>query len=33
MKSSITWVIRLGLALLFMAACLNLELFPIRLAY
>ena len=32
-KSVILWVIRLGLVLLFIAACLNLELFPVRLAY
>ena len=32
-KSVIMWVIGLGLVLLFMAACLNLELFPVRLAY
>ena len=33
MKSSIMWVVGLGVALLLMAACLNLELLPIRPAY
>ena len=32
-KSAIMWVIGLGAVLLFMAACLNMEMFPIRLAY
>ena len=33
LKSMIMWVIGIGAVLLFMAACLNLELFPVRLAY
>jgi len=32
-KSVVMWVIRLGLVLIVMAACLNLDVFPIRLAY
>jgi hypothetical protein len=33
LKSVIMWVIGIGAVLLLMAACLNLELLPIRLAY
>ena len=33
LKSMLMWVIGIGAVLLFMAACLNLELFPVRLAY
>ena len=33
LKSMIVWVIGIGAVLLFMAACLNLELIPVRLAY
>jgi hypothetical protein len=33
MKPVVVWVIRIGLVLFLLAACLNLELFPVRLAY
>jgi hypothetical protein len=32
-KSVIMWIIGMGVVLLLMAVCLNLDLFPVRLAY
>jgi len=32
-ESLIMWVIRLRVVLLLLATCLNIELFPVRLAY
>ena len=33
LKDSLIWVIKIGAVLLFLAGCLNLELFPVALAY
>jgi hypothetical protein len=33
MKSVVLWILGIGAVLLFMALCLNLELFPVPLAY
>jgi len=32
-KRPLVWVVKLIAILIFLAACLNLELFPVRLAY